>query len=147
MSVAVTCPSCGEVNHLEVVSRSGKAFCWKCDYPLFWAPTAQTVGASIGDTGLRRLPGTGGLLAPATIDCPACSEPNPEDATICIRCGAELRPQATLVAEPPPPPALPPPVPDPTPAPPRRLVWPWVLVGTLAVIAVVALVVLLVTGG
>jgi len=141
----MTCPTCGTVTFLEELSRDADAFCRVCDFPLFWSRTARvTVGGEGGDIGLRRLPGTAGRVAVATISCPVCTEPNPVTRTICIRCGSELRPV-------PPPPAPPPPPPPPEPVvvpvvepEVHQRWWPWVLVAFAALIAVVLLVVLLV---
>lgn len=139
----ITCPSCGTVSHLQELARDAGAFCRACDYPLFWArpPRQDGEGAGDGGDGLRRLPGTGGLVSLATVDCPECTEPNQVVASICIRCGAQLRPSApttVLPAVEPEPPAE-----EPGPEPPEeRVIWPWVVLAVLAVAAVVALVLL-----
>lgn len=141
----VTCPSCGTVSHFEDLGRDGEAFCRVCDFPLFWARAPRQEGVSVdgADEGLRRLPGTGGRVTLATVDCPVCTERNVLSATICIRCGADLY----AVPAPPPPVVVPEPEP-PTEAvvvpPPPRRIWPWVLLAVLLVLGVVALIVVLV---
>lgn len=141
----VTCPSCGTVSWFEELGRDAGAFCRSCDYPLFWVRATRLAPSDTsGDVGLRRLPGTAGRLAVATIDCPSCEEPNPINNRICIRCGADLRP---VPAPPPAPmPTQPTPVahrPAPPPPPPKRNWWPWIILGVLAVIAIVILIILL----
>jgi hypothetical protein len=146
----LTCPTCGTVSYFEELKRDATAFCRVCDFPLFWVRSTRLAGEdeTTGDTGLRRLPGTAGRVALATMDCPVCTEPNPVSGVICIRCGSPLHPAPP---EPVPQPPTPPPVvyhpppPPPPPPPSKRIVWPWVLLGVLAAIAVVILVVLLVT--
>jgi hypothetical protein len=146
----ITCPVCGTVSYFEELNRDASAFCRVCDFPLFWVRSARLAGPdeASGDAGLRRLPGTAGRVAVATLDCPVCTEPNPVSAEICIRCGSQLHPAPPEPA-PEPTPAPPPPVvyqpPPPPPPPAKRVIWPWVLLGVLAVIAVVILVVLLAT--
>ena len=139
----ISCPSCGTVSHFEELGRDASAFCRVCDFPLFWArtPRGEAMSEGQGEEGLRRLPGTAGRVALATIDCPVCTEPNPIAASICIRCGSELRPSPTVAVpvtmpEPPPPAPAPPP-------PPKRKIWPWILLAVLAVAAVVVLLILL----
>ena len=143
-TIEVACPSCGTVSHFEELTRDAGAFCRVCDYPLFWArpPRAGGVDDEQGADGLRRLPGTAGRVELATIDCPVCTEPNPVTASICIRCGADLRPApptAVVPVAPPPPPA---PAPPPPPPPAKRVIWPWILLAVLAVAAVVVLLIL-----
>ena len=140
-TVVITCPSCGTVSHLEDLGRDAGAFCRVCDYPLFWARPARPEGeaSESGEEGLRRLPGTAGRVALATIDCPSCTEPNPVSASICIRCGADLHPVPTVAVPIPPPPPAPEPEPEPVA---KRVIWPWVLVALLAVAAIVVLVLL-----
>jgi hypothetical protein len=140
----ITCPSCGTVSYFEELGRDAAAFCRSCDFPLFWARATRLAAEDTsGDVGLRRLPGTAGRVAIATIDCPSCEEPNPINNRICIRCGDDLRPP------PPPPPAPPPRVepvvhrPPPPPPPPKRVWWPWILLIALAIAAIVVLIVLL----
>lgn len=143
MAIEITCPTCGTESYFEELGRVAEAFCRVCDYPLFWASGARLGAddAPQGDAGLRRLPGTAGRVAVAMLACPVCTEPNPVTGKICIRCGADLHPAPpTVVLEPPPPP----PEPEPAPLrPPRRVIWPWILLGVLAVIAIVVLVLLL----
>ena len=103
--------------------------------------TGEGVGGFDGEAGLRRLPGTAGRHAIATLYCPACTEPNPVTGVLCIRCGADLHPKPEPVVCVPPPP--PPPPPEPVPPPPR-VWWPWVLVA-LAVLAVIVGVILAIT--
>lgn len=141
-TMEITCPSCGTVSHFEELGRDAGAFCRVCDYPLFWARPlrAEAGDGSSGDEGLRRLPGTAGRVALATIDCPACTEPNPVSAAICIRCGADLYPAPPTVVLPPPPPE---PVPEPEPVgAARRVIWPWIVLALLALAAVVILIAL-----
>lgn len=143
MAIEITCPTCGTESYFEELGREAGAFCRVCDYPLFWASSARLGAgdASVGDAGLRRLPGTAGRVAVAMLPCPVCTEPNPVTGAICIRCGADLHPAPpTVVLEPPPPP----PEPEPLPPPPaKRRIWPWVLLAVLAVLAIAVLVVLL----
>ncbi len=124
-SISITCPGCGTVSHFDQLRRDAQEFCRRCDYPLFWVRSGDAplpVDAE-GDSGLRRLPGAGGRQAVASLGCPQCNEPNVYTATLCIRCGADLRPApptpppAPVVEEPPPPP---PPEPEPIPA-----LWPY----------------------
>lgn len=140
----IACPSCGTVSHFADLGRDASAFCRVCDYPLFWArPTRSVSGdADDGESGLRRLPGTAGRVALATIDCPVCTEPNPVSATICIRCGSDLRPAPPTVVVPvAPPPVIPEPEPVPEPVP-ARVIWPWIVLALLAVAAIVTLIIL-----
>jgi hypothetical protein len=112
VTTEVTCPTCGTVTVLDDVDRDAGAFCRVCDYPLFWtrgASTGQGVGGLDDDYGLRRLPGTGGMVAIATIDCWNCHEHNPVTGTYCIRCGVDLHPALVMPPPPPPPPPGPPP--------------------------------------
>jgi hypothetical protein len=88
--------------------------------------------AAAGDGALRRLPGTVGRAALASLVCPACAEPNSPMALICVRCGTSLIPM-----EPPPPP---PPAPVIAPLPPlieepMKINW-WLIIG-LAVLAAI----------
>lgn len=94
-AVDVTCPSCGTVAHIFASRRGSADFCRSCDYPLFWAVERVAPPASqVGDNGLRRLPGTAGRAALASLQCPVCTEPNKPSAQLCVRCGAVLRPVA-----------------------------------------------------
>lgn len=136
----IVCPGCSRITRLVAVRRAADEFCAHCDFPLFWAPTAVTVGAAIegSDTALRRLPGAGGRQRLGNKVCPDCGELNPIDATNCLRCDADLNPRIEPPAPPPPPPP-PPPEPEPVEVsmPPW---WPWsVGVGLATVIAIVVL--------
>jgi len=150
MTTEVTCPTCGTVSQLDEVNRDAGAFCRVCDYPLFWIRTATSAegeGGLPGDPGLRRLPGTGGLVTVTMIRCWNCNEPNPITGVYCIRCGEELHPA-------PPVPLLPPPLtvpifvePPPEPLPPKPPLIPWawvpaaVMAFTLAVFCLVGAIV------
>lgn len=144
MSTEITCPTCGTVSHFEELGRDAGSFCRTCDYPLFWVRSVQLAAAgSGGDAGLRRLPGTAGRVAVATLDCPSCTEPNLVTATVCIRCGADMHPVPLVEAPPPPPePTVEIVAPPPPPPPARRVWWPWILLGVAAVLAIILLVVL-----
>jgi hypothetical protein len=123
----VTCPTCGTVTQLSDISRDAGAFCRVCDYPLFWTRGAATGAGPTDlsdDTGLRRLPGTAGLVTIATFNCWNCDEPNPVNGLRCLRCAADLHPAppvlippalptipAPIVEAPPPPPPKPPLIP------------------------------------
>ncbi|MGH8981960.1 MAG: hypothetical protein ACRDWE_13250 [Acidimicrobiales bacterium] len=147
MSTQITCPTCGTVSYFDDLTREADAFCRVCDFPLFWSRGERVVtGGEGGNIGLRRLPGTAGRVDVATIDCPACAEPNPVARSICIRCGAELRPMPLPLLPPPPPlpvPSAPLPPPEPVVDPVRSWLWLWVLLGVAAAIGIVLLVVLL----
>ncbi|MGH9136346.1 MAG: hypothetical protein ACRD0G_04770 [Acidimicrobiales bacterium] len=133
---SVTCPGCGTVSVFDEIRRHASEFCRTCDYPLFWARgSSLAVGATSrsSESGLRRLPGTAGRIEIATLICWQCDEPNRVTALLCIRCGADLHPQAPEI---PPAPALLPP-PPPPPPPPRRVMWPWVLLAVVVVVAIV----------
>ncbi|MCU4186052.1 hypothetical protein K6U06_16910 [Acidiferrimicrobium sp. IK] len=146
MSTDITCPTCGTVSHFEEMGRDAASFCRTCDYPLFWARSAQLAATGAGgDAGLRRLPGTAGRMAVATLECPACTEPNLVTAAICIRCGADLHPAPVIQAPPPPEPTVTYMPPPPPPPPAKRVIWPWVLLVLGLVIGLVLLVVLVAT--
>jgi uncharacterized protein (DUF983 family) len=144
-TVEITCPGCGTVSHFDQVRRNAQEFCRRCDFPLFWVRSgdAPPDTGSEGDVGLRRLPGAGGRQVVASLGCPRCNEPNLYTATLCIRCGADLRP-----APPTPPPApviVEPPAAPPEPEPEVGPIWPYyvALIGlpvavALALLAVVA---------
>ncbi|HTX63816.1 MAG TPA: hypothetical protein VMD28_09265 [Acidimicrobiales bacterium] len=144
MSTQIVCPNCGATSYFEELGREADAFCRVCDFPLFWSRGERVLGGGEGgNVGLRRLPGTAGRVDVATVDCPACEEPNPVTRTICIRCGAELRP-APLQPEPEPALSVPSLAePEPAVEPARSWAWLWVLLGVAAVVALVLLVVLL----
>jgi uncharacterized paraquat-inducible protein A len=88
----ITCPQCSLVTDLPVIQRSADEFCVKCDFPLFWASAATTVGPAVEstDANLRRLPGSGGRRTVGAKTCPTCGERNPLTGTHCIRCGNPL---------------------------------------------------------
>ncbi|MDQ1397678.1 MAG: hypothetical protein QOG64_2937 [Acidimicrobiaceae bacterium] len=138
----VLCPGCGTESHFDQLRRDSSEFCRVCDYPLFWVRTTAFALDQIdtdGENGLRRLPGTAGRVAAASLFCPSCTEPNPVAAVLCIRCGSDLHPRKV---EPPPPP---PPEPEPEPvvlvvAPPSR--WPWILLALAVLILVISLIAL-----
>jgi hypothetical protein len=119
MATDVVCPTCNTVSHFDELERDAEGFCSTCDYPLFWAnrtvfATATTAGNE--RVGLRRLPGTEGWAVPERIGCPVCNEPNLLTQNFCVRCGADLRPQAlppVYAPEPLPPDLAPAPVPAP----------------------------------
>lgn len=145
-TVDVTCPTCGTVSYFEELGRDASAFCRVCDYPLFWVRSVRLAvdGEDLGDTGLRRLPGTAGRVALATLDCPACTEPNPVTAIVCIRCGGQMHPEPVteqLIEVPPPPP---PTVVLPEPVVVKRRIWPWVVAGVFTLAALGLLIWLLV---
>ena len=145
MTTMVVCPSCGTEAHLEGVTRSADEFCRKCDYPLFWAPAPTTI-ASLEEDGtaeatLRRLPGSSGRRAVASVPCPTCSELNAPTSLVCIRCGGPM-----VLAEPDPEPE-PEPEPDPepelVPIPDERsnLLW-WIALGVGLVLVTVLVIAL-----
>jgi hypothetical protein len=134
----ITCPECGETQTIEPAQRRAEDFCQRCDFPLFWARSA-VVPLSTDDTGasLRRLPGTVGRAATASVPCPHCGEPNSPTAIICIRCS---QPMVVLAPEPEPEPepvyVPPPPEPEPEPAFP----WWWVIGGCAALVIITIIV-------
>lgn len=133
----VTCPECGEMAMVESAQRRAEDFCRRCDFPLFWArttvilPSSEATGAS-----LRRLPGTVGRAATASVPCPHCGEPNSPVAVTCVRCHQSM---VIVAAPPPPPPApvyiAPPPEPEPEPEP-SGIPWWWIVLMTACVIAI-----------
>ena len=142
----VTCPSCATTGYVDPAGRSSAGFCLKCDYPLFWARerVVQAPGTGNVEEALRRLPGTGGRDAIASIACPVCTELNPVTGVYCIRCDSDLRPPAVVVA----PVVVAPPVvylpPPPAPEPePEILWWPWIALAVLTVALLITLVVVL----
>ncbi len=141
----VTCPECGQLATVNMARRSSDDFCRNCDFPLFWAkgtviaPEGQETGAS-----LRRLPGTVGRAATASLICPHCAEPNSPTAEICVRCALSLHPIEIPEPEPEPEPIIvfePDPEPEPEPAP-GFDGW-WVVAGVMALIAVVLIILLI----
>jgi hypothetical protein len=140
--VTATCPACGTVGTVDYARRDATGFCAACDFPLFWSKDRIVSPSSDGPApgALRRLPGTAGREALASLLCPQCDEPNPATGVLCVRCGAVLRPVA-----PEPEPVLvfePEPEPEPEPVP-ERAWWPFVLAGTLAVVALAVLLIFL----
>ena len=137
----VTCPECGQMATVDMARRQAEDFCRNCDYPLFWAsstviaPSGEETGAS-----LRRLPGTVGRAATASLLCPHCGEPNSPAAEICIRCALSLHP----VEIPEPEPVvivLPEPEPEPEPPPEKPFEWWWVaLIGICVAILVIMII-------
>lgn len=101
IELAVECPGCGAARRTDPSRRDADGFCGACDFPLFWAfdrlPLAGGTGAGAG---LRRLPGTVGRATLASLRCPACTEPNPPTAVLCVRCDAVLRPEPVVEAAP-----------------------------------------------
>ena len=92
-SEQVTCPECGRVAMVTLTRRESVDFCESCDYPLFWTPNRILLdAASLYDDSLRRLPGTVGRVAIASLPCPHCAEPNQVTAVNCVRCGRPLHP-------------------------------------------------------
>jgi hypothetical protein len=144
-TVDITCPTCGTVSYFEELNRDATAFCRVCDYPLFWARNTRLAddSADDADTGLRRLPGTAGRVAIATLDCPVCTEPNPVTGVVCIRCGSLLHPPPAAPAPEPPPTQPVYYVPPPPPPPPKRVIWPWILLGVLFVLGVITVILVL----
>ncbi|HEY5879378.1 MAG TPA: hypothetical protein VIU11_10720 [Nakamurella sp.] len=142
----VTCPECGQLATVNMARRSADDFCRNCDFPLFWAkgtvimPEGQDTGPS-----LRRLPGTVGRAATASLICPHCAEPNSPTAEICVRCALSLRPVEIAEPAPPPEPIIvfePDPEPEPEPAP--GFDWWWVVAGVMALVAVALIILLIV---
>lgn len=143
----VTCPECGQLATVNMARRSADDFCRTCDFPLFWAkgtviaPDGEESGAS-----LRRLPGTVGRAATASLICPHCAEPNAPSAEICVRCALSLHP--VDIPEPEPQPEPEPiivfePDPEPEPVPPPGFDWWWVVAGVMALVAIVLIVLLI----
>ncbi|MEY2571018.1 MAG: hypothetical protein QOE63_1368 [Acidimicrobiaceae bacterium] len=96
------CPGCGLVREVDRFRRTAGEFCARCDYPLFFAPTAtaqRTVEAerrSDVERALRRLPGDQHRFV--TMTCPECDERNPATNVTCLRCGALLHPPPVMAA-------------------------------------------------
>jgi hypothetical protein len=134
----ITCPECGESQAIDPAQRRSEDFCHRCDFPLFWA-RAAVVPLSSDETGasLRRLPGTVGRAATASVACPHCGEPNSPTAIICIRCS-----QPMVIAqpepEPEPEPVYVPPPPEPEPEPGFPLGW--VIAACVALLVITVLV-------
>jgi len=137
----VVCPECGNPAEVTLNRRDAVDFCARCDYPLFWTPSAviRDSGAGTGES-LRRLPGAAGRVTVASVPCPTCAESNLVGAELCVRCGgpmvlplAEPEPEPVVVAEPEP---LPPLEPEPT-----GVAWWWWVVGAATLVALIALIV------
>lgn len=139
----IVCPECGLVTSMTSIRRAADEFCAHCDYPLFWAPTAQPLvaGSAPSDATLRRLPGAGGRMLIGTIVCPQCGELNPMTQTHCIRDGFPLHPEPALEPEPEPEPPPPPPPPAPPPEP-RSWWWLWVVLTAVVGVAGAVLLIL-----
>jgi len=93
-----TCPSCGAPGQADFTRRDAADFCPKCDFPLFWSRDRVVQPSTDGpdDSGLRRLPGTAGRAALASLLCPVCAEPNPATGVTCVRCGSDLHPKPVV---------------------------------------------------
>lgn len=137
----IVCPECGTVADVTLNRRDAIDFCARCDYPLFWTPSAviRDGGAGNGES-LRRLPGTAGRVTVASVACPTCAEANLVSAEFCVRCGGpmvlpepEPEPEPVVVVEPEP---LPPLEPEPT-----GIAWWWWVIGAATLIALIALIV------
>ncbi|MGN6599732.1 MAG: hypothetical protein ACTHMW_10705 [Actinomycetes bacterium] len=91
---AVTCPACGAVSFVAPSRRDAAGFCPSCDFPLFWAGSRIEAGAddTDDDGAYRRLPGTVGRTALASLPCPQCRELNQPAAVVCVRCGSAMHP-------------------------------------------------------
>jgi hypothetical protein len=142
--VDTVCPSCGTSGAVDFGRRDSTAFCARCDFPLFWSRDRVVLAANgaADDRGLRRLPGTAGRTALASMLCPFCHEPNPATGVTCLRCGADLYPAA-----PEPVAVLPEPVVEPVVEPePRNRWWlPYLVAGVTALIALAVVLVVLYT--
>lgn len=139
----VVCPECGTAATITLNRREAEDFCRRCDFPLFWTPSAivlDTTGGAASDA-LRRLPGTAGRVTVGKLDCPHCAESNPVVNTHCVRCQGDLHPVALPA---PVAPVAPLPPPEPEPEPEQRTPW-WVWAGIVLTVALaIALVVYLI---
>jgi ssDNA-binding Zn-finger/Zn-ribbon topoisomerase 1 len=137
----VTCPECGRATAIAVRRRDAASFCPACDFPLFWGPTRVTLDGDgrAADDSLRRLPGTAGRTTVAAVTCPHCAEQNPVSASVCVRCGRSLHPEAVQRATEPEPVLVPAMVSQPEPEPEAEsAVWLWVAAAVaLLILAVV----------
>jgi hypothetical protein len=134
----IICPECGQSATIDPAQRRAEDFCTKCDFPLFWAREA-VVPLSTDETGasLRRLPGTVGRAATASVACPHCGEPNSPTAIICIRCS-----QAMVIPEPEPEPEPEPVYVPPPPEPEPEKGFPlWWVVGASAALVIITILV------
>jgi hypothetical protein len=135
----ITCPECGLQAAIDPAQRRADDFCKRCDYPLFWA-RAAIVPLSGEETGasLRRLPGTVGRAATASVACPHCNELNSPTALICIRCGRSMLPDPE--PEPEPVAVYVPPPPEPEPEPEKGFPLWWVVVMCVCLLIITILV-------
>lgn len=137
------CPSCGTVGVADFARRDAGDFCAVCDYPLFWSRDRVVLPSNDApdDSGLRRLPGTAGRAALASLLCPTCAEPNPATGVTCVRCGSDLHPKPVVapVVE------APLPVVEVEPEPAGRPWWPIILAGALALVALAVVLVIVYT--
>lgn len=90
MTTLITCPNCGTENEDPQGSRSSRAFCGGCDYPLFFSRGVTQYVVDDSDMAHERLPGVAGLVQRSWLPCPDCGELNPRDGVNCLRCGAIL---------------------------------------------------------
>lgn len=138
--VHVECPSCGTSGGVDYARRDAADFCPVCDFPLFWSRDRVPAPDDLGSdgSGLRRLPGTAGRAALASLLCPWCTEPNPPSGELCVRCGEPLRPVAAAPAPVVEEPELEPEV---VPEPAFRW-WPYVIASVAALVVMIALLVI-----
>ena len=136
---AVTCPSCSVVSFVAPSRRDAAGFCPACDFPLFWAGSRLAAGEddTDDDGSHRRLPGTIGRSALASVPCPSCRELNQPSAVVCVRCGADMHPAPV--------PELPAPAPVivlPEPEPEQKVLWwpPFAAAALLGVLVILAMV-------
>jgi hypothetical protein len=146
MPVEVVCPTCNTASRFDELLRDATCFCPTCDFPLFWARTANFTGPAVSPdvkvapAGRHRLPGAEGWAVPEKLLCPSCSEPNLVTGEFCVRCGAELYPRPPSPAPKAPPQPAPKPSPAPLVVPPRhrRRWWPWVVAALVPLVGVAA---------
>jgi len=147
----IVCPRCSKSVPPEHARRDKDGFCEgaadgkKCDFPLFWAPSAMPKAPpeSSEPSTLRRLPGAGGLQRLGTKVCPKCGELNPLVDTLCSRCTKELEPKPLPPTQPEPVVIVVPPPPPPPPPPPEEPWW-WPLGVVAAAVLSAAAVVMVV---
>lgn len=133
----VSCPQCGEGATIDPTHRRAEDFCRKCDFPLFWARSAvMTVESNRTGASLRRLPGTVGRAATASVACPHCGEPNSPIAEYCVRCSQPMV-IVELAPEPEPEVAYVPPPPEPEPEPEPEPSATWVIVVCMVIIVII----------
>ena len=143
--VSTVCPNCGTSGTVDFGRRESAAFCSRCDFPLFWSRDRVITAANgaTDESGLRRLPGTAGRTALASMLCPSCHEPNPSTGVHCLRCGADLYPvEPEPVAVLPPEPVF---VPEPEPEPKNRWWLPYLIAGIAALVALAVVLIVLYT--